>query len=297
MPHVVTLIAGRELDDLAGRAATLARRLDADTVWLDPGRAVDLVVGGERVEESRAATEEIVGTLPVDRAVQPLFGRRKRLLVADMDSTVITVECVDVLARRTGLGETIAEITAQTIRGELEFGESLRRRVAMLKGTPVAALEAAWRDDVRLTEGAAALVATMRAHGALTALVSGGFTWFTSRVAAAAGFDLERANTLAIKADRLTGGLVEPVLDRTAKLAMLRELAASRGLALAETMAVGDGANDVAILEAAGTGVAFRAVPLAEAAADVAIRHNDLTALLFVQGYRRDDFVEAVPIP
>ena len=293
MSQVVTLIAAPAFAELDAVAATLARRLDADVDWLAAGRAVDLVVEAMAPAQIDAEAAAAIGDAPVDRAVQPLFGRRKRLLIADMDSTFITVECIDVLARHAGIGAEIAEITQRTIRGELEFGNSLRHRVGLLAGAPLALLERAWSEDVGFMPGGATLLATMRAHGALTALVSGGFTWFTGRVAAALGFDLHRANELDLDGDTLSGRLVEPVLDRGAKLAVLHELVHARGLAMSETMAVGDGANDIAMLEAAGLGVAYHAVPVAEDAADVAVRHNDLGALLYIQGYRQNEIIQA----
>lgn len=297
MQNTATLVAAPGFADLPGLAARLARILDCAPEWLQEDRAVDLPVTGASVREITQEVRAAIGDAPVDHAVQPAFGRRKQVLIADMDSTFITVECIDVIARHAGIGAEIAEITQRTIRGELDFSDSLRARVARLSGAPVSLFETAWREDVGFMPGGPTLLATMRANGALTALVSGGFTWFTERVARAVGFDLHRANALGIEDDVLTGTLEEPILDRGAKLSILRELAAGRGLSLAETMAVGDGANDIDMLEAAGTGVAYHAVPAAAQAADVAVRHSDLTTLLFYQGYRRTDFIEAEARP
>jgi len=207
-----------------------------------------------------------------------------------MDSTIITVECIDEMADMLGLKPRIAAITERAMRGELDFADALRERVALLKGLPVADLERVWSERIRLTPGARTLVLTMRSHGAFAALVSGGFSFFTGRVRAAAGFDLDRANELLLDGAALSGAVREPILGSSAKLAALREFAAARGLDLAETMAVGDGANDLEMIRAAGLGVAFRAKPVVAAAARARVDHGDLTALLYFQGYRRSEF-------
>jgi len=293
MEHVATLVAAPGFNDLPELSAALARTLASTPLWLEEKRAVDLPVAGWTRAEIAEVLAEAMGTAPVDHAVQPAFGRRKHVLIADMDSTFITVECIDVIARHAGIGAEIAEITQRTIRGELDFSDSLRQRVARLAGASETLFETAWREDVGFTPGGPTLLATMRAHGALTALVSGGFTWFTQRVAQAVGFDTHRANILDIADGKLAGTMTEPILDRGAKLTILHELARGRGLSLSETMAVGDGANDIAMLEAAGMGIAYHAVTAAEQAADAAVRHGDLTTLLFFQGYRRAEFVIA----
>ncbi len=293
MTWVATLIAACDETDLPSFAQALGRGFKASTRWLRDRRAVDLEIDGPRAADMRAAIAAAVGDRPIDSAVQPVHGRRKRLLVADMDSTVIAVECIDVLASHAGVGPEIAAITRRTILGELEFGDSLRERVGLLEGAPAALLERAWREDVRMTPGATALVATMKAHGATTALVSGGFTWFTGRVAATLGFDRHRANTLDIRNGALTGELAGPALDRDAKRGILRELTRELGLSPAETIAVGDGANDLRLLEAAGVGVGYRPVPALRDGADAVVAHNDLTALLYLQGYPREAFVDA----
>jgi len=226
----------------------------------------------------------------IDAIATEAENRRKRLLVADMDSTIVTGETLDELADFAGLKPRIAAITARAMNGELDFKAALRERVAMLRGLPVDALERTW-ERVCLTPGARELVATMRAHGAFTALVSVGFTFFTARVAAQAGFDAHRANDLIDDGHALTGALREPILDRDAKLAALRAFAAERGLALADTLAVGDGANDLAMLRAAGTGVAYHAKPVVAAEARARVDHGGLRALLFIQGYRANEIV------
>jgi phosphoserine phosphatase len=209
-----------------------------------------------------------------------------------MDSTIVTSETLDELAAFAGVGERVAAITARSMNGELDFASALRERVSLLKGLDMSALEETWR-GVRLTEGAATLVATMKAHGATTALVSGGFTYFSSRVAALCGFDVHRANSLLDDGAVLTGALAEPILDRDAKLAALQELASLRGVRLRATLAVGDGANDLAMLREAGLGVAFHARPVVASEIANRVDFADLRALLFAQGYASSAFVSS----
>ena len=227
---------------------------------------------------------------PVDAIATRARGRRKGLLVADMDSTIVTTETLDELAAFAGLKDRIAAITKRAMNGELDFAAALRERVGMLKGLPLDALEKTWAATA-LTPGARELVATMRAHNATTALVSGGFSFFTSRVAEAVGFDVHRSNVLLDDGRALTGGVAEPILGRDAKLATLRELAAARGLQMAATLAVGDGANDLPMILEAGLGVAFHAKPVVAAQARAQIRHGTLRALLFAQGYHVGEIV------
>ena len=217
-------------------------------------------------------------------------GRRKGLLIADMDSTIVTGETLDELADFAGLKDRIAAITRAAMNGELDFKAALRERVAMLAGLKLEALEKTW-ERVRLTPGARELVRTMAAHNATTALVSGGFTWFTGRVAALTGFAVHRANTLLDDGVALTGKVAEPIVDRDTKVATLRELATERRLRMAATLAVGDGANDLPMLLEAGLGVAFHAKPIVAAEARARVDHADLRALLFAQGYRAGEFV------
>jgi phosphoserine phosphatase len=226
----------------------------------------------------------------VDAIAQPVLHRRKRLLVADMDSTIVTSETLDELAAHAGLKDRIAEITRRSMNGELDFAQALRERVAMLKGLPVDALERTWA-GTEMMPGAAELVATMRAHGAVCCLASGGFTFFTGRVAERLGFDLHVSNELLHAEGRLTGEVGQPIFDRASKLATLTRLAAEHGLAMAETMAVGDGANDLDMIRAAGLGIAFRAKPVVAAAATARVDHADLRALLYAQGYRAEEIV------
>lgn len=266
---------------------TARRLLNAEGVQLGPN-AWDLVMATPPDAEAVAASLD--GRL-VDVCLQSAAHRRKRLLVADMDSTIINVECLDELADFAGLKAEISAITERAMRGELQFEAALRERVGMLKGLPVEALQAAYDERVRLNPGARTLVKTMAAKGARCVLVSGGFTFFTSRVAEAAGFHADQANTLKEADGRLTGEVGEPILGREAKLAALREEAEALGAPMAETLAIGDGANDLAMIEAAGLGVAYRAKPIVAAQADAKVDHADLTALLYFQGYRADEFV------
>ena len=252
--------------------------------------AVDLRLDGG-LEPARRLASEALGDLPVDHCVQPLAHRRKRLLVADMDSTIINVECLDELADFAGLKAEISAITERAMRGEIEFEGALRERVGLLKDLSTEALQRTYDERVRLNPGARILVRTMAANGARCLLVSGGFSFFTSRVAAVAGFQAERANTLIEAGGRLTGRVGEPILGREAKLRALIEEQAALGIERAETLAIGDGANDLAMIGAAGLGVAYRAKPIVAAQADAKVDHADLTALLHFQGYGAEHFV------
>ncbi len=272
-----------------------ARWETAKVEWLSRDEAFEVAIEAPDLAAARAVRDPIaarLGELPVDVCVVPAAGRRKRLLVADMDSTIIQQECIDEMADMLGLKARIAAITERAMRGELEFEAALTERLALLAGLSEGELQRVFDERVTLMPGARTLIATMRANGAFAALVSGGFTFFTSRVADAVGFDVNRANTLEVVEGKLTGRVVGPILGREAKLASLKEFRDARGLAADETMAVGDGANDLAMIEAAGLGVAYRAKPLVAAEADAGITHGDLTALLFLQGYRRSEFID-----
>jgi len=289
MRHILTLVAARTATSLT--SATVARVRDAvaggEPVILAPGEAADIPLAAA---PDPAIVADALDRQAIDAIATSADHRRKRLLVADMDSTIVTGETLDELADFAGLRDRIAAITARAMNGELDFKAALRERVAMLRGLPVDALERTW-ERVRLTPGARELVATMRAHGARTALVSGGFSFFTARVAALCGFHLHRSNTLLDDGAVLTGAVAEPILDRDTKLAMLTGLAAEHGLAMSATLAVGDGANDLDMLRAAGLGVAFHAKPIVAASARARVDHADLRALLFAQGYRAAEFV------
>ncbi|HEX4026313.1 MAG TPA: phosphoserine phosphatase SerB [Rhizomicrobium sp.] len=256
---------------------------------LSPGHAFDLPVADSgALAEARGRTEG----LGLDINLVSASKRRKKLLVADMDSTIINVECLDQLADMAGLKPQIAAITERAMRGEIEFEAALRERVGMLKGLKLDALEKTYLERVRLNPGAKSLIATMRARSAAhTMLVSGGFGYFTQRVAEAAGFHAERGNTLLDDGERLTGEVGTPILGRAAKLEALEEAVARLGIDFAESLAVGDGANDLALIQKAGLGVAYHAKPVVAAAAAAAIDHNDLTALLYLQGYSDNEII------
>jgi phosphoserine phosphatase len=256
--------------------------------WLDPGVAAEFDLGA--VPANRWEVWEGLQALRVDMVVQRAEGRKKRLLIADMDSTMIRQECIDELADEAGVGARVADITARAMTGELDFEGALRERVGLLKGLPEAVIGQVLRDRITLMPGGKALLATMKANGAYGALVSGGFTAFTAAVAGWLGFDENRANTLHVEGGRLAGTVAEPILGKEAKLLALHEIAAQLGITPAEAIAVGDGANDLPMLKAAGTGVALHAKPRVQADCEVRVNHGDLTALLYLQGYARDEF-------
>ena len=233
---------------------------------------------------------DLLGAAPVDINVVPGTRRRKKLLIADMDSTIIQQECIDEMADVLGLKPQIAAITERAMRGELPFEDALRERLGLIAGLKEQQLAAVYDTRITETPGGRTLLATMRKHGAFTALVSGGFSFFTSRVAAAVGFDTHRANTLEIVDGAMTGRVLGPILGKEAKLANLEAFAAERQLDLIDTLAVGDGANDLAMIGASGLGVAFHAKPVVAAEAQASIVHGDLTALLYLQGYERREF-------
>ena len=296
---VLTLVATdpQALDDdvLAGIIDRLPGAAAPD--WLAPRRACDIRFVGSLADagqqDLQAALREQLDGRPVDVAVQPPEGRRKRLLIADMDSTIVVGETLDDLAAHAGLKPKIAEITARAMRGELEFKGALRERVALLTGLRETALSETY-ERLEVMPGAATLVATMKTNGAYAALVSGGFNHFTSRVRDRLGFDEDSANDLEIADGRLTGKVVEPIRDRDAKRATLMTLCRRLDVPREAALAVGDGANDLDMIAAAGMGVAFKAKPAVRAAARFAVDHGDLTSLLYFQGYRRDEFVTAM---
>ena len=290
-PFVLNVVSG-DADALAGplRAAAAEFGAAGEIEWLAPERAFDLPFL-DRPGEVLAAARSAAGAVPADINVVPSEPRRKKLLIADMESTVIDCECLDELADLAGLKEEIAPITERTMRGELDFEQALRERVAMLRGLPVAALEQVYRERVHLNPGARELVAAMRAHGALTMLVSGGFSFFTERVSATCGFDRWQANRLVIEDGKLTGEVTDPILDRDAKQRALEAAAAELRIDFADVVAVGDGANDVTMIERAGLGVGFHPKPILANAADAVIAHSDLSTLLYLQGYSESEIV------
>ncbi len=296
MSHVLTLMgpglaATPSITAVAGTILRDAGASIAAADWLAPGQACDIGFSAAQPGRAEAAVRAGLASTDVDVAVQPSAGRRKQLLVADMESTIITRELLDELAGLAGRGAEVAAITRRSMRGEIDFARSLRERVAMLAGQPLALLDCVTA-LIELTAGARPLVRTMRAHGAWTVLVSGGFDTFAARVAADCGFDEFRANRLEGAHGKLTGTVAEPILDGAGKRAILVKLAADRGLPLSATTAIGDGANDIGMLQAAGLGVAFHAKPAVAAAARFHLDRTDLTGLLYLQGYRREDFRE-----
>jgi phosphoserine phosphatase len=267
----------------AGRANRLFNEVAVDIPFTS---SEDIGAITTRLREAR-------GDLPIDIVVQPDIGRRKKLFLADMDSTMIGQECIDELADFAGLKAHVAGITERAMRGEIEFEPALRERVALLKGLPVGVVDEVLAKRITLTPGGRDLVATMRAHGAFTCLISGGFTLFTNAIAAMLGFQENRGNALLVEDGKLTGKVAEPILGRAAKLATLVELREAFDLDDLDTLVVGDGANDLGMIRSAGLGVAWHAKPAVAAAAHARIDYGDLTALLYAQGYRRDEFVGA----
>ncbi|WP_421091139.1 phosphoserine phosphatase SerB [Pseudochrobactrum sp. MP213Fo] len=260
--------------------------------WLADGIACDLPLKtGTDAEDATRKLRAALGDFPVDIVVQEQDTRRKKLLIADMDSTMIEQECIDELAEEVGLREHIAGITARAMNGEIAFEPALRERVALLKGLSVNIIDQVITNRISLTPGGLELIATMKKHGAYTALVSGGFTSFTAKIAATLGFDENRANILLDDGSLLTGMVAEPILGAEAKKISLDEICAKLGITAAQAMAVGDGANDLPMIKHAGSGVALHAKPAVAAQANMRIDHGDLTALLYLQGYRKTDFV------
>ena len=259
-----------------------------DAVWLNPAIAAEFPV--QAMPGNRWEAWQGLQALGIDLVVQPTESRRKKMLLADMDSTMIQQECIDELAAEAGVGAHVADITARAMNSELDFNAALRERVGLLKGLPEAAIERVFANRITLMPGGPVLLATMKAHGARTALVSGGFTEFTGRVAQLLGFDENRANVLHIENGVLTGTVAEPILGREAKVQALKELTAQMGITPAEAIAVGDGANDLGMLGLAGMGVALHAKPAVAEQCDIRINHGDLTALLYVQGYAVESF-------
>ena len=289
MKYLLTLIGNPLTQSQVGVVrAALPNAGEPD--WLAAEKACDLPIDGGDAAAHEAAARTALDGAPVDLIAQPAAGRRRKLLIADMDSTIITVECIDELADMIGRKAEVAAITETAMRGEIDFAGALRRRAAMLAGLPTADLSRCYDERVRLSPGARTLVQTMRHHGAHTALVSGGFSYFTARVRDAAGFHEDQANRLAIADGALTGEIEDPVLDSSAKLTALQRLLSAHRLDADTALAVGDGANDREMVGAAGLGVAYHAKPVLAEAARARIDHNDLTALLYMQGYRADEF-------
>lgn len=295
MQSILTLIAAPhnavltpKLANAVRDALALARGRVGPADWLDPGIACDIPFDNVDVREAEKAARAALRNAPVDVIALPNApNRRKKALVADMESTIIRNEMLDELAILAEIGEQVAEITAKAMNGELDFYAAIRERVALLRGQPAAMLEEAGK-RIRLMPGAQALVATLKNHGVHCALVSGGFDYYTKPIAEQLGFDEQQANHMIIENDAIAG-IAEPILGREAKLEALQRVAAERGIDVKDCMTVGDGANDLAMLGAAGMGVAYHAKPKVQEQARINIRHGDLTALLYLQGYRADE--------
>jgi phosphoserine phosphatase len=285
----VTLIAKPGTLDPALAVALRNAWGGGDVVWLSPDEAAEF--GVDQAPESVESTWLTLQEQGVDLVLQPRAGRRKKMLLADMDSTMIQQECIDELAEMAGVGEKVKEITARAMNGELDFEGALIERVGLLRGLPETVIADVLATRITFMPGGPALLATMKAHGAYAALVSGGFTSFTSRVATALGFEEHRANTLLAKNGVLTGDVGRPILGRDAKVSALDEISKKLGITEADVLAVGDGANDLGMLQRAGAGVALHAKPSVQAQAKLRINHGDLSALLFLQGYSRDMWV------
>ncbi len=260
-----------------------------DAMWLSVDEAAEFAIPS--IPDNRWGIWQAMQDSAVDLIVQPTANRRKKMLLADMDSTMIRQECIDELAVQAGVGDRVAAITARAMNGELDFEAALIERVGLLKGLPESVIDTVLAERITLMPGGYELVQTMKANGAYAVLVSGGFTAFATRIAAALGFDENRANTLLIENGKLTGDVARPILGRDAKVAALDDITARLGLSAADVLAVGDGANDLGMLGRAGAGIALHAKPTVQDQCDLRINHGDLTALLFLQGYARIDFV------
>lgn len=295
MSHVLTLIAARGAHGLLADVVDEMRvgvGASRAPIWLGKA-ACDIpfrAASEAALAEARKALDAIPANAPIDSFIQPVEGRRKRMLVADMDSTIIQQECLDEVGKAAGIGPKIAAITERAMRGELQFEDALKERIGLLSGFPEAKLRDVLDRHIELMPGARELTGTMRANGGRAVLVSGGFTFFTSAVAKRAGFDIDYGNRFIFENGALAG-VAEPILGQNAKLEAMEREALQAGIGLGDIIAAGDGANDLAMIKAAGLGVAFRAKPIVAREARCRINHGDLTALLYLQGYRAEDFV------
>ncbi|MEM7320691.1 MAG: phosphoserine phosphatase SerB [Pseudomonadota bacterium] len=288
--YIATLLTNPRNPGLDPELVTSLRNAwgGGDAVWLAPDEAAEFAL--DLMPDTLWDNWSELQKIGVDLIVQPASGRRKKMLLADMDSTMIQQECIDELADMAGVGARVKDITARAMNGELDFEGSLNERVGLLEGLDVDIIDQVLRERITFMPGGHVLLATMKAAGAYCALVSGGFTAFTAKVAAQLGFDENRANTLMSENGRLTGQVGQPILGKQAKVEALDQITARLGIADSDVLAVGDGANDLGMLHRAGTGVALHAKPSVAAQCDVRVNHGDLTALLFIQGYAREDF-------
>ena len=293
MSHILTLIsdAAKGLVDnnlMSDIAAFLA--LPPEWQVLAPSHAAQI-----KLPTLSQVAQEKLRARYADTAIDLIIttnNDKKQLLVADMESTIIEQECLDELADKVGIRDKIADITERAMRGELAFEPALRERVKLLQNLPITTLEDIYNESVTLMPGAQTLIATLKQNGTYCALVSGGFTFYAQRIAELLGFDFYQSNNLGIQDERLDGTVIDPILGRSAKAEILEKISATRGLALSQSIAVGDGSNDLAMIDIAGFGVAFRAKPAVAAAANICVTHGDLTALLYIQGYRKADFAK-----
>ncbi|RCL02729.1 MAG: phosphoserine phosphatase [Candidatus Tokpelaia sp. JSC188] len=293
-PFIATLIVNPEnpilTSILADKAACAINAISI--CWLEYHIACDIrLPDGAQVNTTYKILQDVIASAPVDIIVQPMANRRKKLLLADMDSTMIEQECVDELAKEADLDEHVANITQRAMNGEIAFESALRERVLLFKNLPLSIVDNVLKKRITLMPGGRELVRTMRANGAYTALVSGGFTLFAEKIAFAIGFNEYNANILEHDGIRLNGFVREPILGKEAKLEKLLKLCAKLNISPSETIAVGDGANDLSMLQHAGSGIALHAKPIVAKIASFNIYYSDLTALLYIQGYRKTDFV------
>lgn len=298
MKLVATLIANPEHANLTSSRVDQIQTLLSEAgqelsspFWLNQNISCDIAFEGEESSSLRRLIYNLISKFEIDCVIQPVKNRRKRLLLADMDSTIITGETLDELAAVAGQKIRVTELTERAMRGEIDFKEALRERVAILKGLPISGLEETL-DKIKLTGGAHKLVKTMRANGAYTVLVSGGFNFFTDAIREELGFHEDHSNKLIVEKGVLTGSVSEPILDRESKLEKLHLISSNMNIPLDATLATGDGANDLPMIMAAGLGVSFHGKPIVEEKAPAAIRYGDLTSLLYIQGYSREEFIE-----
>ena len=296
-PYVLTLIGNPEsapLESVHVEQVFQSLEISGETDWLAKNEACDIFIDSElSAEVISRKVRDILAEFSIDIACTPNNGRRKKLLISDMDSTVINQECIDELADEIGIGAQIRKITASVIQGDISFPDALRQRLQLIKGMVDKELERVYQRRITLKAGARTLVQTMRHHGAFCMLVSGGFTYFTSRIAARLGFHDHQANVLIFKHGKLTGEAREPILGRSAKLNILTKLCQQKSLTFSDVLAVGDGANDIKMIQAAGLGVAFHDSGNLRQHSSACIDYGDLTALLFIQGIRKSEFVLA----
>ena len=294
---ILTIIAPEEKAALNDEALSQIKsnlNIEGELTWLAKGEAVDLTLVDINSDQREALSKQINDLLkdkPVDFALQPIEHRRKKLLISDMDSTIIGEECIDEIAHMAGIKPKIAAITERAMQGEIEFDAALRERVGLLKDLDTKALDTVISERLNLNKGARTLVQTMAANNAYCALVSGGFTFFTEKIAKLTGFHTTQANTLEIENDKLTGNVIPPILGSAAKKQALEQFIKEQNILAEETLAVGDGANDLEMIKASGLGVAYYAKPIVAAEADASVNHTDLTALLYMQGYKKSEFV------